>query len=99
MYYYFCCVLLILLFSLPITSAQAPGDEDEFCSSPNEVKEHPVFPNNVKILMDSFNYINLLSRSNVTVVPWQQVENDDNGSDPNPALIGFTTVGLIICKS
>ena len=40
--------------------------------------------------MDSFNYINL---------PWQQVENDDNDSDPNPALIGSTTVGLIICKS
>ena len=54
-----------------MASESAPGDEDSFC-----VPQLPVHPPNVRILMDSFNYINLLPPHSGAV--WQSVDNDAN---------------------
>ena len=74
-----CCHFLILcLTALPsVVIAQAPGDGDSFCTMtlPNVPGvAPPVYPVNARILMDSYNYIRLLS---TLVDPvWQQVDVD-----------------------
>ena len=67
--------LLSLLWSVlvPFVTAAAPGDADNFCVS---FLPPPVFPPNTRVLLDSFNYINLLPPQDGAV--WQQVDNDDN---------------------
>ncbi len=55
-------------------TALAPGDEDAFCTSPSVLVVPHVIPPNIKVLMDSHNYNNLLPNiglpeSNI----WQEV--------------------------
>ena len=59
-------------------SASAPGDEDSFCVTvgQNPLITPPVHPPNARVLMDSFNYINLLPPHSGAV--WQFVDNDTN---------------------
>ena len=71
-------VFFMCLTALPsVIIAQAPGDGDSFCTStiPNVPGvAPPVYPVNARILMDSFNYICLLSSQ--TSAAWQQVDVD-----------------------
>jgi hypothetical protein len=62
---------------LSVLSAGAPGDGDTFClTSPlGELLPAPL-PSNAKILVDSFNYLALLSDELAAV--WQQVDLDSN---------------------
>ena len=56
-------ILLFLSVLLSMASANTPGDEHSFCTdtviNDNEITP-PQYPSNVKILMDSYNYIDLL---------------------------------------
>ena len=72
-------ILLFLSVLLSVASAVTPGDEHSFCTdrliNDNEITP-PQYPSNVKILMDSYNYIDLLPPHEFAV--WMQVDNDDN---------------------
>ena len=71
-------IFFMCLTALPsVVIAQAPGDGDSFCintllGTPGVTP--PVYPVNARILMDSFNYIRLLSTQTGSV--WQQVDVD-----------------------
>ena len=68
----------VCLTALPsVVIAQAPGDGDPFCLNtlpgvPGVTP--PVYPVNARILMDSYNYVRLLSSQ--TGAAWQQVDVD-----------------------
>ena len=81
--------VIFLCAILSIATAQAPGDEDGLCIT-SEIVTPPVFPTKFKILMDSYNYINLLLPSKPTSSHWQQVDND-NTTDVN-GMPGFGSV-------
>ena len=66
------CLFWSVLVSL--VTARAPEDADPFCA--REEFAPPMFPPNTRVLMDSFNYINLLPPQDGAV--WQQVDNDGN---------------------
>ena len=80
--------MIIELFLILIVTVQdqalagvAPGDEDARCSTLREVGSAPIpaYSSNMKVLMDSWNYVNLLSASTVrTGAVWQQIDNDMN---------------------
>ena len=90
-------ILLVLLVVAVTVQAQvqagvAPGDEDPSCftlrgfgSAPT-----PAYSTNMRVLMDSWNYQNLLPGRTGAV--WQQVDNDTN----NPSR---TTTNVIISTS
>ena len=67
---------------LSVVNTRAPGDGDRLCTvtlpSTGEVQPAPL-PANAKVLMDSYDYITLLPRSEGGA--WQQVDLDDN-NDP-----------------
>ena len=66
-----CCLLSVAI-------GGAPGDADEFClPASGEVESLPL-PPNVRVLMDSYNYIVLLGELGVV---WQQVDLDDNNAE------------------
>ena len=48
----------ICMITLSLCSAQAPGDEAARCTTDHD--NPPVYPDNVRILMDSHSYVNLL---------------------------------------
>ena len=71
--------ILGTLLLVSAVSASAPDDVESFCTnlsvaSPSTLP--PVYPPNSRILMDSFNYINLLPPHAGAV--WQRVDNDNN---------------------
>ena len=68
----------IFALLLSVVTGRAPGDGDDFCTNtlPNTEIQAPVHPSNVKILMDSFNYLNLLPPHGGAV--WMQLDLDDN---------------------
>ena len=78
---------------LSVVTARAPGDGNAFCTDTltGSVVQAPVHPFNVKILMDSFNYLNLLPPHDGAV--WQQLNLDDNNVDG-----GGTEVIISTCK-
>ena len=71
---------LIVVFSAlaSTVSPSAPDDVDLFCTNLEASSSipPPVYPPNSRILLDSYNYINLLPPHDGAV--WQQVDNDDN---------------------
>ena len=73
-------VALVLSLLSGWSCAQAPGDADAFCTERSNILDYPP---EVKPLMDSYHYRQLLP-PNMGVV-WQTVDNDNN----NPS--GFTT--------
>ena len=86
------CIYILLFPSvlLSVASAIIPGDEHSFCTdtfNDNEITP-PQYPSNVKILMDSYNYIDLLPPHEFAV--WIQVDNDDNN------VVG---AGTMVCRS
>ena len=77
---------LIVIFSFfSCTMSQAPGDGDAICiepfinGQPNPFfSNHPVYPANIGVLMDSKDYSSLLQGD---MPVWQQVDNDNSNSD------------------
>ena len=72
-------IFLLLSVLVATVSTSAPGDEESFCTNDLEASAMtppPVYSPNSRILMDSYNYINLLPPHDNSV--WQQVDNDDN---------------------
>ena len=82
-------ILLFLSVLLSVASAVTPGDEHSFCTDTliNEITP-PQYPSNAKILMDSYNYIDLLPPHEHAV--WMRVDNDNNNA-------GGT--GTMVCRS
>ena len=66
---------LFVVVLLPVVTSRAPGDGDVFCTDTLAGVQHP---SNVKILMDSFNYINLLPPLGGAV--WQRLDLDNNNA-------------------
>ena len=72
-----CAIVLTFILS---ASSQAPGDEDERCTTRGFVKDYPA---NWKVLMDSWSYKDLLddpSRDGDNAV-WDQADFDENNID------------------
>ena len=73
-------VLLLSLFTITavVAAGVAPGDEEDLCPGLRglDTAPTPVYSPTMRILMDSWNYPNLLP--NRTGAPWQQVDNDVN---------------------
>ena len=69
---------LILMWQiiLPQVKSQAPGDEDSFCTTLSASIVPPSYPSNFMILLDSYNYINLLPVFTPNSGVWQQVDID-----------------------
>ena len=65
-------VLLTVGNVLSVVTARAPGDGDSRCL--NSTLSRPPLPSNAAILMDSFDYLTLLS--NEPGAAWQQVDLD-----------------------
>jgi hypothetical protein len=82
-------VILTVGNLLSVVSAGAPGDSDTFClnSTLGTLLPAPL-PSNAKILMDSFNYITLLSDEPGAV--WQQVDLDSNNVPGGTTSVSFT---------
>ena len=77
--------LVLLHLSTIADGTVAPGDEDQFCQSirTNGILSTLAYSANIKVLMDSWNYQNLLPQRTGAV--WDKVDNDTN----NP--VGTTT--------
>ena len=74
-------VLLLTLFAITAVVAAAevaPGDEEDLCPRLRglDTAPTPVYSPTMRILMDSWNYQNLLPNRSGAV--WQQVDNDGN---------------------
>ena len=73
-------VLLLSLFAITtvVAAGGARGDEEDLCSRLRGLgtAPTPVYSPTMRILMDSWNYQNLLP--NRTGAVWQQVDNDVN---------------------
>ena len=77
-------LLVELLVLVNPGSSVAPGDEEPLCEAlrAHEAAPIPAYSANMRVLMDSWNYQNLLARTGAV---WDQVDNDVN----NPS--GVTT--------
>ena len=75
------CVLLFL--NLSPCSAQAPGDEDEQCTT---AANAPTYPDTVRNLMDSYNYAQLLPGSGTGFPPIEGAVWTDRSVDGNDAM-------------
>ena len=69
---------LILMWQiiLPQVKSQAPGDDDNFCTTLSASILPPSYPPNSVILMDSYNYVNLIPVLTPNSGVWQQVDID-----------------------
>ena len=68
--------VLYVIILVSIISARAPGDGDLFCTNemPSRGTIPPIYSPNLRILLDSYNYVNLLPPHDNAV--WQAVDND-----------------------
>ena len=74
-------IFLVLLFILGHTLAVAPGDEDDDgCAVPN-------YPDNIKVLMDSWRYQTLLPST------WTATNSDSNNEDT----VGINNITVCMC--
>ena len=83
--------LLILTLLTTGCSATAPGDEDSRCV----MQRSQPYPENVKVLMDSRNYEELLPGHSADPIPdvaWTDVSCDSSDVVPNP----FSTPPYVI---
>ena len=69
--------LSYLAVLLCVAIARAPGDADTFCTNGENINV-PAYSSNIKVLMDSFNYLNLLPPLLGSV--WQHLDLDDNNA-------------------
>ena len=87
--------VLILIFLQLLTiaeSAVAPRDENQLCRDLRAagVVPIPAYSANTRILMDSWNYRNLLP-DRVGAV-WDQVDNDNNNPPETTANVSYKTL-------
>ena len=82
----FCGMCVSFLGVLSRATAQAPGDGEQFCANLSKV-DPPLYPANAIILMDSYNYINLLTPVMPLASIWQQVDNDNTTADDDSPII------------
>ena len=86
-------VLLVLytVASVVVAAGVAPGDEEQFCQDLRTGGLAPIldYDANMRILMDSYNYQNLLPPRQGAV--WDQVDDDDNNA-------GGITTNVSKCK-
>lgn len=69
-----CPAILCIIALLSEVTARAPEDAESIC---REIPlPRPENPPNSRVLMDSYNYVNLLPPHGGAV--WQQVDNDEN---------------------
>ena len=70
--------VLYVMILVSIITARAPGDGDYFCTIqlPSSGTISPIYPPKLRILLDSYNYVNLLPPHDNAV--WQAVDNDVN---------------------
>ena len=81
-------ISLFLGALLSMAYAVAPGDEHPFCTDTlinDNVITPPQYPSNAKILMDSYNYIDLLPPHEFAV--WMQVDNDNNNAGGSGTMV------------
>ena len=74
-------LLVELLLKVNRGSSVAPGDEDQlFCENLRSIgaAATPAYSANMRVLMDSWNYQNLLAPRAGAV--WDQMDNDENNS-------------------
>ena len=83
--------LIFLHLSVIAEGAVAPGDEEQLCRAlrAQAVAPIPAYSANMRVLMDSWNYQNLLPPRTGAV--WDQVDNDTNNDD------GITTNVSLVC--
>ena len=82
---------LILTWQIILSQvkSQAPGDEDSFCTTLSASIIPPFYPPNSVILMDSYNYINLIPVLNPNSGVWQQVDIDGRlGVNGGASIVG-----------
>ena len=88
----------IFALLLSVVTGRAPGDGDNFCTNtlPNtDGSQAPVHPSNTKILMDSFNYLNLLHPHDDAV--WQQLDLDNNNVAGGGTEVSMLTLMVDVC--
>ena len=91
--------LLELSFNLYIIvivgSTVAPGDEEPLCEQfrAEGVVPIPAYSANMRVLMDSWNYQNLLPTRTGAV--WDQVDNDDNNPSGITANVRLSVVSVV----
>ena len=88
--------LLVCINLFSTISAQAPGDEDERCTA-NDTS----YDATVKTLMDSFNYVNLLSSGDNPAIMntvWNEFSFDgrDQINYPKPTYVSLAFVGTYL---
>ena len=76
----------------------APGDEEDLCADlrSDGVVPIPSYSPTTRILMDSWNYQNLLSRMGAV---WIQVDNDVNNPSDTTTNVSFLIVHLQVFKA
>ena len=93
-------LLLIIPFALMIgwSYSQAPGDGDDFCFT-TLGSLHPTYFANMRPIMDSRDYRNLLEQGTNPGV-WQQVDVDmiDTGGYPGTIVSYLLTICLSRCS-
>ena len=70
--------LLLLVLAASEVSAQAPGDHDPECRI-NMNEENHIFPENWKVLMDTYDYQNIFDPSGSGDPVWKQKDVDEDG--------------------
>ena len=71
-----CVVSVCVLLLVGPSRSQAPGDADTICTV-TLAEHHPVYPSNIKVLMDSADYQNLIGTSTTPGPVWQTVDVDN----------------------
>ena len=74
----FLLTLSLYLYTIVVVGTTAPGDEEPLCESlrAGGFAPIPAYSANMRVLMDSWNYHNLLPL--FTGAVWDQVDNDEN---------------------
>ena len=74
----FLLTLSLYLYTIVVVGTTAPGDEEPLCEPIRAagIASIPNYSANMRVLMDSWNYQNLLPPRTKAV--WDQVDNDEN---------------------
>ena len=93
--------LLVLTTVFTGLEAQAPGDEDDRCTVEHE--SPPTYPGNVKALMDSYHYVQLLPGSGTGNPPiegavWtdRSVDGNDVVNSLNPTYVSLQIMSTVL---
>lgn len=85
-------------FLLSLVIAGAPGDGDVLCTVSRDVQARSAPAYNAEILMDSYNYLTLLSADRLQT-QWQQVDLDANNAAGRGTEVRINTEGYTVLSS